>query len=45
MQNYSIKRTSFGISYDIPLDIMESIFDSKILFYRIINSNAILMVH
>ena len=33
-QNYSIKRTSFGISFDIPLDIMESIFDFWLDTYK-----------
>ena len=33
-KNYSIKRTSFGISFDIPLDIMESIFDFWLDTYK-----------
>ena len=33
-QNYSIKRTSLGISFDIPLDILESIFDFWLDTYK-----------
>ena len=33
-QNYQIKRTSLGISFDIPLDIMESIFDFWLDTYK-----------
>ena len=33
-QNYSIKKTSLGISFDIPLDIMESIFDFWLDTYK-----------
>ena len=33
-QNYSIKKTSLGISFDIPLDILESIFDFWLDTYK-----------
>ena len=33
-QNYQIKGTSLGISFDIPLDIMESIFDFWLDTYK-----------
>ena len=33
-QNYLIKRPSIGISFDIPLDILESIFDFWVDIYK-----------
>ena len=33
-QNYSIKKTSLGISFDIPLDILERIFDFWLDTYK-----------
>ena len=33
-QNYSIKKTSLGISFDVPLDILESIFDFWLDTYK-----------
>ena len=33
-QNYSIKKTSLGISFDLPLDILESIFDFWLDTYK-----------
>ena len=33
-QNYQIKSSSLGISFDIPLDIMESIFDFWLDTYK-----------
>ena len=33
-QNYLIERPSFGISFDLPLDILESIFDFWLDIYK-----------
>ena len=33
-KNYSVKRPSLGISFDIPLDILESIFDFWLDVYK-----------
>ena len=33
-KNYSVKRPSLGISFDIPLDILESIFDFWLDIYK-----------
>ena len=33
-KNYSIKRPSMGVSFDIPLDILESIFDFWLDIYK-----------
>tara|TARA_B100000945_G_C20258908_1_gene538291 strand:- start:250 stop:753 length:504 start_codon:yes stop_codon:yes gene_type:complete len=34
IKNYSIKKSSMGISFDIPLDLLESIFDFWLDIYK-----------